>query len=336
MNNKNKIISPIDCVLGITYKCNSRCVMCDIWKIKDFPELPVAEYKKLPSSLRDINISGGEPFLRADIPEIIATVKKSAPKARIVISTNGFMPELIEKQMKEILKIKPDIGIAISVDGYGDMHEQIRKIPHAWDKDMETLDRLQKLGMKNLRLAFTILPQNVQDLGKVYDETRKRGIQFTHAFAQSSEHYFGGSNNDDNKPNLAELKKQYIHLINGELKSWHPKKWVRAFFAHGLYKFSIEKTQVLSNDPGNKFFYLDPRGVVYPSVVHNFPMGNIQNYDNWHDLWHSETAENAREKVVTIGRPAWMICTARTAIKKNPHKVVKWIVQNKIGGMRDI
>ena len=75
---------------------------------------------------------------------------------------------------------------------------------------------------------------------------------------------------------------------------------------------------------------------MYPSVVHNYPMGNIQNYDNLNDLWHSDTANDAREKVVNLGRPAWMICTARTAIKKNPQKVVKWIVQNKIGGMRDL
>ncbi|HAT03350.1 MAG TPA: hypothetical protein DCS29_01045 [Candidatus Magasanikbacteria bacterium] len=332
----SKVQLPIDCVLGITYNCNARCVMCDIWKIKEFPELPVEEYKKLPPTLRDINISGGEPFLRKDIADIIATAQKAAPKARMVISTNGFMPAFIEKQMKDVLKVKPDIGVAVSVDGYGDMHEKIRRIPQAWDKVTETIERLQKLGMKNLRMAFTILPQNIQDFGRVYDETQKRGIQFTHAFAQTSEHYFGGANNDDNKPDLNELKKQYLHIINSELSSWHPKKWVRAFFSHGLYKFSIEKKQVLNNDPGTKFFYLDPRGVVYPSVVHNYPMGNIQNYGTWDDLWYGPRADDAREKVRTIGRPAWMICTARTAIKKNPHKVACWIVKNKVGGMRDL
>jgi MoaA/NifB/PqqE/SkfB family radical SAM enzyme len=121
-----------------------------------------------------------------------------------------------------------------------------------------------------------------------------------------------------------------------ELKSWHPKRWVRAFFAHGLYKFSVEKHQVLNTDPGTKFFYLDPRGVVYPSVVHNYPMGNIQNYDRFADLWKSERAEDARKKVRTIGRPAWMICTARSAIKKNPAKVACWIMKNKVGGMYDL
>ncbi|MBT3816757.1 MAG: radical SAM protein [Candidatus Magasanikbacteria bacterium] len=330
-----KIQQPIDCVLGVTYNCNSRCTMCNIWKIKNSPELPVKEYEKLPRSLRDINISGGEPFLRDDIVEIVRVVHTRCPKARIVISSNGFMPKLIEKRMKEILKIMPNIGVAISVDGYKKMHEKIRRIPDAWDKDMETIERLQALGMTNLRLAFTIIPENVKDFGKVYDESKKRGIEFTHAFAQSSEHYFGGIKIDNN-PNKKELKKQYLHIMNSELKSWNPKKWVRAFFSHGLYTFSIEKKQILNNDPGAKFFYLDPDGVVFPSVVHNNPMGNIREFDTWDELWKGKTAEGAREKVKTEGKSAWMICTARTAIKKNPAKVACWIVKNKITGMRDL
>lgn len=324
--------NPIDCVLGITYNCNSRCKMCDIWKIKDFPEIAPEEYLKLPTTLRDINISGGEPFLRVDIVDIIRCVVERVPKARIVISTNGFMPALIESQMKKILEIKPDIGVSISVDGYEDMHEQIRRIPDAWKKDMDTLTRLQKLGMKNLRLGFTILPENVQDFGKVYDETRRRGIQFTHAFAQSSEHYFGGIQ-VDNHPDVAKLKEQYSYVMNRELQSWNLKRWARSYFAYGLYRFSMEREQVLSNDPGNRFFYMDARGMVYPSVVHSYGMGNIQNYEKWEDLWNSERAENARNLVQTKGVPAWMICTARTAIKKHPIRVGMWILKNKFGGV---
>ena len=55
----------------------------------------------LPSTLRDINISGGEPFLRQDLPEIVATVVKARPKARIVISWQWVLTELVLKQMKK-------------------------------------------------------------------------------------------------------------------------------------------------------------------------------------------------------------------------------------------
>lgn len=323
---------PIDAVVAVTYDCNSRCVMCDIWKIRDFPMLPVSEFRKLPSTLRDINISGGEPFLRPDLPEVIQAIVETCPKARIVISTNGFMPALIEAQMKKILKIKPDIGVSISIDGMHEMHEQIRRIPNGFNLDMDTLERLQKLGMTNLRFGFTILPENVSHFRQVYDEARRRGIQFTHAFAQSSEHYFGGIS-IDNHPDQKTLRDGYGYVIKQELKSWNPKRWARAYFAYGLYQFSISQKQVLSNDPGTKFFYLDPRGVVYPSVVHNYPMGNIQNAATWNELWYGERAEQARELVRTKGRPAWMICTSRTAIKRHPFSVGWWVMKNKFGNV---
>ncbi|MFH0857834.1 MAG: radical SAM protein [Candidatus Magasanikbacteria bacterium] len=329
----SKQIMPIDCVLGITYNCNSRCVMCDIWKIKDSPELSLEQYKKLPKTLRDINISGGEPFLRKDLVELVKTVVETCPKARIVISSNGFLPAMIEKQMKEILKIKPDIGIAISVDGYGDMHEKIRRIPGAWNKVMDTIQRLQGLGMKNIRIAFTILEQNIQDFSKVYEVSKKMGVQFTHAFAQSSEFYFGGIQYV-NHPDVKELQKQYYSIISQELQSWNLKRWLRAYFAYGLYNFATKKEQVLSNDPGTRFFYLDPDGIVYPSVVHNFPMADIEEYKTWKELWSSDFANKARNLVKTKGQPAWMVCTARTALKKHPMKVGLWILRNKFFGVK--
>ncbi|EKD42897.1 MAG: radical SAM protein, partial [uncultured bacterium] len=120
---------PIDCVLALTYNCNARCNMCDIWKIKNSPELTLEDVSKLPSSLRDVNLSGGEPFLRRDLPEIVAAVRKACPKARMVISTNGFLTPVIDKAMDKILQIAPDIGVAISIDGIGEMHNTVRGIP---------------------------------------------------------------------------------------------------------------------------------------------------------------------------------------------------------------
>ncbi len=319
---------PIDCVLGITYNCNSRCKMCYIWKIKDFPQIAPAEYAKLPTTLKDINISGGEPFLRNDIIEIVQTVVDRCPRARIVISTNGFMPVLIERQMKKILAIKPDIGVAISIDGYKEMHEQMRCIPDAWNKCIDTLERLQALGMTNLRLAFTVTPENIGDFTKVYDETVKRGVQFTHAFAQSSEHFFGGIQIENN-PNSKTLADAYRYVIEKELASWSVKRWLRAYFTRSMYIFYTQKEQALSNDPGVRFFYLDPRGDIYPSVVHNVILGNITTDAEFDTVWKGKKAQEGRHVLQEKKQPAWMICTARSAMKKHIFSVGWWIMRHK-------
>jgi len=329
----NKCKLPIDSVIAVTYRCNSRCVMCDIWKIKDYPELTLAQFEKLPSSLRDINLSGGEPFLRMDLPQIVKVVVERCPQARIVISSNGFATELIIKQMKEILKIKPDIGVAISIDGLNTIHDEMRGIPGGFEKAITTVKELKKLGMTNLRLGFTVMEKNINQLSKVYDLTRELGIEFTHSFAQSSDFYFGGKQNETH-PRKDLLQREYNYLINKELKSWNIKKWLRAYFAFGMYNFITSQTPVLDNAPGREFFFLDPNGTIYPSVVHNVPMANINELGKLSDFWCSELAKEKREEIDALKIPVWMICTARTAIKKHPVKVIFWILKNKIFGFK--
>ena len=68
---------PKEICIILTYRCNAKCNMCDVWhnptSLKD--EITVEEIKKLPSGLRFINITGGEPFIRTDIEDIIEVVR---------------------------------------------------------------------------------------------------------------------------------------------------------------------------------------------------------------------------------------------------------------------
>ncbi|PIT87800.1 MAG: hypothetical protein COU31_01060 [Candidatus Magasanikbacteria bacterium CG10_big_fil_rev_8_21_14_0_10_40_10] len=327
---------PIDCVLAVTYNCNSRCVMCDIWKIKDFAQIAPSEFAKLPDSLRDINISGGEPFLRPDLSKIIQTVVKACPKARIVISSNGFATDLIIKQMRQILTIKPDIGVAISIDGIGAVHDKMRGISGGFEKAMKTVKELKDLGMTNLRLAFTVSRRNLKQVTQVYDLAISLGLQFTHSFAQSSEFYFGGKQNNDfdnNNRSLKEiLQEQYNYIIKTELKSWNLKKWARAYYAQKMLEFVLSKKQPLSNAPGMDFFFMDPAGEIYPSVIHNFKMGKIGDVADgqFEQFWCSSRAEEIRAKTRQAKIPVWMICTARTAIRRHPWSVGWWVLKKKL------
>ena len=74
--------------------------------------------------------------------------------------------------------------------------------------------------------------------------------------------------------------------------------------------------------------------MVFPSVVHNYVIGNVRDVESWNDLWYTKRADEVRHSVLTKGQPAWMICTARTAIKRHPLKVGWWVIRNKFGGVR--
>src|SRR5438093_9153719 len=88
---------PRSAVVAVTMACQSRCTMCDIWQYGRGSELRPEDYSRLPASLREVNISGGEPFLRKDLPDIVRVIRARCPKARIVISTNALMPARIEQ-----------------------------------------------------------------------------------------------------------------------------------------------------------------------------------------------------------------------------------------------
>ncbi len=314
-----------DAVIAVTYICNSRCTMCNIWKIKDLPKLRVEDIKKIPATLRNINISGGEPFLRPDLPQIVAAIKEAAPKARIIISSNGFSTALIQKQMEKIIKIDPEIGVAVSIDGMEEMHEKVRRIPDGFKKDVATLEMLRKLGVKHLRIGFTAGDYNIDELPKMYRFTRKMGIEMTLAAVHNSENYFQIHTNSIEL--VEKFKKHLTWLVWQELKTLHPKRILRAYFAYGLLSFILNNKRPIQSYGGKSSFFMDPDGWVYPSDISTHKMGNIANFATFDDLMKTPEAEIVLNSPSNNFDHSWMICTTRTAIRKNPMKVVKGLAR---------
>jgi MoaA/NifB/PqqE/SkfB family radical SAM enzyme len=177
---------------AVTYLCNSRCVMCSIWnKYRENPELAkhelqLSEIETLLESnylrrLQGISFTGGEPFLRKDIVDLVGLFIERYPQALIGIATNGLNPTLIVRKMDEIFSIyKPNqhISISISLDGIGATHDEMRGIPQAYDRVLETVEALQERFSVNIGVDFTITPQNYRELLNVYHLSKDKGIKF--------------------------------------------------------------------------------------------------------------------------------------------------------------
>ncbi len=304
--------------------------MCDIWQLQNISEISAEDFLRLPKSLKDINISGGEPFLRQDISGVIKNIKQACPHAKLVISSNGLATEIVKNKMGEILKIDKNVGVAISIDGVGEVHDKIRGFEGACNKALNTLEVLKTLGVRHIKIAFTITNDNLEEMKKVYDLSRKLDVEFTLAAMQGSDIYFGGKNTNILKYKSDELKREFAYIIKNELKGWPSKKWVRAYFADGLYNFITHQGRALPIEAGHLHFFLDPQGNVYPSVVDSQSMGNITAVEKFEQIWCSEKNNKLKQDLKNgLAKPAWMICTARTAIKKHPFKVGWWIVRNK-------
>lgn len=318
---------PIDVVLATTYRCNARCIMCNIWKNPSENDLLPEEYRFLPSSVRYVNLSGGEPFLRDDLPAIVSVVKERTTDSQLIISSNGFQPGRIESHMKEILKIDPRIGVGISIDGDGETHNHVRGIPKGFDKCMDTLDRLKGLGMKNLRLAFTVVNDNVEELPKVYELTKKMGVEFSMAVAQNSSFYFMTDENAFDR--LEFLREKLGPIVEEMLRSSSPKNWLRAFFSHGIFRYAAGHGRPFVCNAASDFFFVDPAGDIYPCNIMEEVLGNVRE-SSFDEIWASHKADKIRGKVRACELKCWMVCTARTDMKKHKKHVAGWIGKNKL------
>lgn len=330
MNTKTTM--PTDIVLAITYDCNSRCGMCNIWKMEHKPGLTVEEYRKLPASVRYINISGGEPFLRPEIVDIIRVIVEQNPKVSINISSNGFAKHLIVERMKEILKIKPDIGIGISIDGMSAKQFEVRGIKHGFETNIQLIKELQALGMKNIRIGFTAGDYNIDDLYNVYELAQTLGVEFTMAAVHNSENYFSTTTNKIDS--LARFRDEFKKIIVNELKSFEPKRWLRAYFTYGLYRFVESNRRIIPNYSGTEHLFIDPFGNVYTSNMSTRVMGNMKDFATFEDLLASDRAREVVASTKEKDAESWMICTVRTAMRRHPIHVLGWIAKAKLFGVR--
>jgi MoaA/NifB/PqqE/SkfB family radical SAM enzyme len=172
--------------LEITHRCICRCRMCNIWQIPQTrPDLPLSTWIELLSAadlrcLREIDITGGEPFLRQDLPELLVWICRAKaaffPHLKtLAVTTNGILTGKILEVVTGILPLlqeqEIDLVLACGLDAIGSLHDRIRKFPGAWGKLETTLLQLTHLRETNPRLVLgiktTIIPANVIELERI-------------------------------------------------------------------------------------------------------------------------------------------------------------------------
>lgn len=322
---------PKSAILAVTNRCDGRCIMCNIWKEGRSGEISPDVYNQLPESLETVNVTGGEPFLREDLPDIINVINERCHNPRIIISSNGFRTEAINKQMKVIKDISKNVGVRISIDGIGPVHEKIRGIKEGYQKCLNTIKALKSIPIEDLGISFTILSQNginnISEISKVYDLSRDLDVEFTITTAINSEIYF---KKDSNTPVSAtkEIKNQLEYVISHELKSCSLKRLIRSYYTKGLHDF-ITGIKVLNNcGAGASFFFLTAHGELYPCHLLNSKCADI-NEGSFHKIWYSKSGEEMRNIALHCPHKCWMTCTVKPYFKRHMFGIIAWIIKSK-------
>jgi len=289
-------------------------------------------YAKLPRTLKVINITGGEPFLRKDLVEIVRQIHLRAPSARIVFSTNGLLTDTIATSVSEIRKFHKLVGVGVSIDGLEKTHDRIRGVDGTFKRAVSTIERLKKIGIRDLRIGMTLLPDNVDEAKRVFDLSRQLGIEFTVTFAHNSQIYFQKTDNPSLHANDLAIQ-SLTDVLRAQLLSTHPKDWFRAYHIRGLIDSEIRREFIQKCKAGSRYFFMSPSGNVFPCMVMDNPMGNLGDAESWNGVFRGDVEERTLRAVSECRQDCWMVCNTRSLVLTHPLKAGSGVVANKIRAM---
>lgn len=321
----------MEACLIVTYRCNAKCYMCNTWqsptrKSEEFSSKLVA---KIPDGLKFINITGGEPFLREDLEQIVGMATEKSD--RVVISSNGYFTD---KMIKLAKKFGNSIGFRISIEGLPAANDELRGIKNGFDHGLRTLVTLHGMGIKDIGFGMTVSDRNAKDMLELYRLANAMGLEFATAVTHNS-FYFHKQDNSFKNPGL--IAREFEKIAIEQLRTNKPKNWFRAYFNMGLANKVKGGTRPLPCEVGTDVFFLDPFGNVLPcnGSDKTMVMGNLheQSFD---EIWDGEKAYKVRKQVKACKKECWMIGSASPAMKKKIRVPVVWVLKNKLKVMKSI
>jgi MoaA/NifB/PqqE/SkfB family radical SAM enzyme len=188
---KLKAIRPTVLIYNCTFVCDARCTMCNNWKRGNrkedmtLAEIDGAMKHEFWGAVENLNISGGEPTTRNDLPEMVEMFHKRLPRLRkIGINTTGLTPHRAIPMLTRIVEFCVSKGLLISIrvslDGIGDIHNEVRQVKRGFDKACQTIEAMQALAEKHPMFSFgiasTIFATNLTDAENILAWARTKGL----------------------------------------------------------------------------------------------------------------------------------------------------------------
>jgi MoaA/NifB/PqqE/SkfB family radical SAM enzyme len=292
----------------ITHHCIAKCIMCNIWKIpREVPDLSVDKWLRILdspvfSNLRELDITGGEPYLVKDLPHLFAGIrdlKHHNLKAlrSIAITTNGILTRNVlaytEAMVQSLSVCNLELVVVCAVDAPSPLHDRIRRVEDAWSKVNATLQGLNKIRSKfpNLILGIktTILPANVDLLNEIADYAAANEL-FTimSPCIITQGRYLNPEKASDMAFDGQQIRKMIRFYLQGRsFWRFHNEQMIR-FLKTGTLKKPCTC--------GFNYFFIRYDGTLLFCPLVDIPMGNVTE-SNLEDLLSSPKARGVRRRI---------------------------------------
>jgi MoaA/NifB/PqqE/SkfB family radical SAM enzyme len=209
-----KPIRPTVLIYNCTWVCDARCEMCSNWKHGDrksdmtLEQLEGVMNHPFWGAIENLNISGGEPTTRNDLPEMVELFHRHLPRLRkIGINTTGLTPHRAIPMLTRIVEFcdREDVllSIRVSLDGIGDTHNLVRHVQRGFEKACQTIEAMQALAERHRNFQFgiaaTIFGANMKDARKILAWARERKLDIVFNMLRFSDNML---NNKELEPTI--------------------------------------------------------------------------------------------------------------------------------------
>jgi len=281
---------PRTAIVMLNRRCNLRCEFCDHWHHKD--ELPAAAVDALLRQAPEIGVkllvlTGGEPFLRKDLFDIIDRARDQ--QLTVNITTNGTM---LERRIR-LLSDHPPHSLSVSIDGLDDTHDQLRGRPGTARRAWRGIERVIADTDIVMNVYFVVTRHNVDQLIAVYDRARAAGAEFD--FWPVNGHPELGIDDDEGR-GLYRAAVEHI-LAHEPQRQQHA-----AFYEYGLDYLGGLRDPVRCLGLSEQFG-IDQEGRVVPCCVwgiEDLAVGNVMD-SSLAELLTTPRAAEVRRKIVGEG-----------------------------------
>ncbi len=303
----------------VTFRCNARCIMCDSWKMSGDGDMTLDEIKHVfrqIGQLDAVRLTGGEPFVRTDLSEILDLAIRYLNPLGVHITTNGFLTDRIV-QLCEQRNKKIPLQLMVSLDGIEKEHNRIRGSSIAWKTAIATLeqlcDRQQELNL-DLAVNQTIVdPTGMEQYRLLREKLRPMGVRHQAVMAYDTSATYNLERELDVAPRQigefatrgtftpAQLE-AFFNEVESDLKQlpW----WARA--AKSYYLNGIRQRLLPSSEQDE---WTNPKCVALHSHLRIFPNGDVPTCQfnsktvgnlkrqSFQEVWNSQQAGNQRKWV---------------------------------------
>lgn len=317
--------NPMTLTYSVTAACQSRCKTCQIGNLfckdpsRSMKDLTIDEIEKVFRTMKPVyffNMSGGEPFLRKDLPDIVALACKYLKPKVVHTPTNAILTDRIientEKIINIVRKYNPEVPVTVkpSIDGVGELHDEIRGVKGNFECLLKTIEGLKKLEDQydnfHLELGTVISNFNIEYLGEIEDFVHSLGVEsYRNEVAECRTEFFNLG--DDITPSaevyqnlISDFSRKVEENISSKKNLAKMTEALRVVYYDIAGKILKENRQVIPCYAGVSNVHINYDGGVWPCCVLGYEsdMGNLRdfNYD-FQKLWHSERADEVRSYI---------------------------------------